>query len=81
MTFIPAELLALTPKSEYGHKSWHNWMCGAKALAAAGKRVEAIQYAEDSKGLNAPLTAITVFPEGVLLDSGFEDEVYGRHAV
>ena len=75
------ELLALIAKSEYRYKSWHNRVWGAKALAAAGKHVEAIQYAEDTKGLNAPLTAISAFCEGVLLDAGFADEAYARYAV
>lgn len=46
-----------------------------------GRRAEAIQYAEDSKGLNAPLAAIAAFCEGVLLDAGFADEAYARYAV
>ena len=75
------ELLALIAKSEYRHKSWHNRVWGAKALAAAGKPTEAIRYAEDSKGLNAPLAAIAAFCEGVLLESGFADEAYARYAV
>ena len=56
-------------------------MWGAKALAAAGKGAEAIRYAEESKGLNAPLTAIAAFCEGVLLDAGFAEEAYARYAV
>ena len=76
------ELRGLIGKSEYRHKaSWHFRMWGAKSLAAAGKYTEAIRYAEDSKGLNAPLTAIAAFCEGVLLDSGFADEAYARYAV
>jgi hypothetical protein len=75
------ELLELIAKSEYRHKSWHNRMWGAKALAAAGKAAEAIRYAEDSKGLNAPLTAIAALCEGVLLDAGFADEAYSRYAL
>ena len=75
------ELLALIAKSEYRYKSWHNRVWGAKALATAGKHVEAIQYAQDTKGLNAPLTAISAFCEGVLLDTGFVDEAYARYAV
>lgn len=75
------ELLALIAKSEYRHKSWHDRVWGAKALAASGKPTEAIQYAQDSKGLNAPLTAIAGFCEGVLLDSGSADEAYARYAV
>ena len=75
------ELLALIAKSEYRHKSWHNRVWGAKALAASGNHAEAIRYAEDTKGLNAPLTAIAAFCEGVLLDDGFVDEAYARYAV
>ncbi|MES2299931.1 MAG: hypothetical protein V4582_23025 [Pseudomonadota bacterium] len=75
------ELRGLIEKSEYRHKaSWHYRIWGAKSLAAAGKRVEAIQYAQDSKGLNAPLAAIAAFCEGVLLDNGFADEAYARYA-
>ncbi len=40
-----------------------------------------IQYAEDSNGLNAPLTAIAAFCEGVLLDAGLAYEAYARYAV
>lgn len=53
----------------------------AALLAKIGRQVEAIQYVENSKGLNAPLTAITQFCEEVLLESGFADEAYARHAV
>ena len=75
------ELLDLIAKSEYRYKSWHNRVWGAKALAAAGKPTEAIRYAEDTKGLNAPLTAIAAFCEGVLLHAGHADEAYARYAV
>lgn len=75
------ELLALIEKSEYRHKSWHYRIWGAKALVASGKHAEAIRYAEDSKGLNAPVTAIAAFCEGILLNSGFADEAYARYAV
>jgi hypothetical protein len=75
------ELLALIAKSEYRYKSWHYRVWGAKALAKMGRCDEAIQYAQDSKGLNAPLTAIAEFCEGVLLDAGFPDEAYARYAV
>lgn len=75
------ELLALIAKSEYRYKSWHHRVWGAKALAKMGRRDEAIQYAQDSKGLNAPLTAIAAFCESVLLDAGFSDEAYVRYAI
>jgi len=65
---VPTQVLAL--------RVW-----GAKALAKMGMRDEAIQYAQDSKGLNEPLMAIAEFCEGVLLDAGFVDEAYARYAV
>jgi hypothetical protein len=74
------ELRALIAKSEYRHRSWHNRMWGAKALAAAGKHGETI-HSEVAKGLSAPLAAIPAFCEGILLDSGFADEAYSRYAV
>ena len=75
------ELLALIAKSEYRHKSWHNRVWGAKALAKEGRGAEAIRYAEESTGLNAPVTAIAAFCERVLLESGFADEAYARYAI
>jgi hypothetical protein len=73
------ELLVLLEKPR--HKFWHDRQWGARALAASGKCTEAIQYAEDSKGLNAPDAAIAQFCEQVLLDFGFSDEAYARYAV
>ncbi len=75
------ELLALIAKSEYRYKSWHWRVWGAKALAKAGRGAEAIRYAEETRGLNAPVTAIAAFCERVLLDAGFMDEAYARYAV
>lgn len=75
------ELLGLIAQSEYKHKWWHDREWGAKALAAAGKREEAIGYAEESKERNAPLAAIATFCERVLLDAGFADEAYTRYAL
>jgi len=73
------ELLSLlnTPRPRW----WSDRRWGAKALEAMGKRAEAIRYAEDSKGLNAPLSDIARFCEGVLLSSGFENEAYARYAI
>ena len=45
------------------------------------RRAEAIRHSEDSKGLNAPLTAIAAFCEGVLLESVFADEADARYAI
>jgi hypothetical protein len=75
------ELLALIAKSEHRYKSWHYRVWGAQALVKMGRRDEVIQYAEDSKGLNAPLTAIAAFCESVLLNAGFADEAYARYVV
>jgi len=75
------ELLALIEKSQSKYKSWHYRMWGAKALAKAGRWADAIQYAEDSKGLNAPLASIAEFCEGAMLDAGFVDAAYSRYAV
>ena len=74
-------MLALIAKSEYRYKSWHYRVWDAKTLAKMGRHADAIRYAEGSKGVNAPLTAIAAFCEGVLLDAGFADEAYARYAV
>lgn len=73
------ELLELLEKPR--HKYWHDRQWGARALSKMGRGADAIQYAQDSKGLNAPLTAIAAFCEGVLLDAGFADEAYARYAL
>ncbi len=75
------ELLALIAKSEYRYKTWHYRMWGARALLKMGKLADAIQYAEESKGLNAPETAIAQFCEHALLEAGFADDAYVRYAV
>ncbi|WP_317203448.1 hypothetical protein [Janthinobacterium sp.] len=74
------ELLALIGKSEFKYKSWHYRVWGAKALVKMGRGAGAIQYAEDSKEADAPLTAIAAFCEGVMLDAGCADEAYARYA-
>ena len=50
-------------------------------MAKMGRSAESIQYAEESRGLNEPGSAISEFCEGVLLSSGFSDEAYARYAV
>ena len=62
------ELFALIAKSEYRY--WH-YRVEAQALVKMGRRDEAVQYAQDSKGLNTPLVSIAAFCESVLLDAGF----------
>lgn len=75
------ELLALIEKSEYRYKSWHYRIWGARALTKMGKWADAIRYAEDTSGLNAPQSAIAEFCERTLLDAGFADEAYARYAL
>ena len=73
------ELLTLIDKARF--KWWHNRRWGVKALAAMGKKAEAIRYAEDSRGLNDPGWQITESCEAILLSSGLADEAYRRYAI
>lgn len=73
------ELLALVAKARY--KSWHNRRWGVKALVALGKKAEAVRYAEDSRGLNAPEGQISAVCEEILLSSGLADDAYQRYAI
>lgn len=73
------ELLALIDKARF--KWWHNRRWGVKALAATGKKAEAIRYAEDSRGLNDPGWQIAESCEAILLSSGLADEAYRRYAI
>lgn len=54
---------------------------GVKALAAKGRRADAIRYAEESRGLNDNPAAIARACEEILLASGFADEAYARYAI
>lgn len=73
------ELLRLLDKAP--RKWWHNRRWGAKALAAMGKKAEALRYAEDSRGLNEPDWQISQDCESILLSSGMIDEAYKRYAL
>lgn len=73
------ELLALLDKAPF--KWWHDRRWGVKALAALGKKSEAIRYAEDSRGLNDPGWQIAQACEAILLSSGLADEAYRRYAI
>jgi hypothetical protein len=73
------ELLALLEKSR--HQWWHDRRWGVKALAAMGKKAEAIRYAEASRGLNDPGWQIAQACEAILLSSGLLDEAYRRYAL
>lgn len=70
------ELLDLAP-----YKFWHNRQWGVKALAAMGKKAEALRYAEDSRGLNEPNKIISKVCEEILLESGLHGEAYNKYAI
>jgi len=73
------ELLDLLEKARF--KWWEDRRWGVKALVAMSKNVEALQYAEDSKGLNAPLSQIAQACEKILLSLGRVDEAYASYAL
>ena len=70
------ELLALSSKNYWFDRKW-----GVKALAAMGRKAEAIRYAEDSRGINEPSYQIAEVCEEILLSSGMADEAYARYAI
>ena len=72
------ELLDLLENSS--HKFWHYRIYGVRALAAMGRKVEAIKYAQSSQGLNDSPSEIAEECEKVLRSSGFQEEAYRRYA-
>jgi hypothetical protein len=63
------------------HDMWHYRQYGVKALAAMGRKAEAIRYAEEGRGLNDSPVAIAGACEAVLLGSGMVDEAYRRYGL
>ena len=61
--------------------SWHDRKFGVQALLAQGRVDEALGYAEASRGLNQPNTAIDAACEKILLDAGRTDEAYEKYAL
>ncbi|MGP6192618.1 MAG: hypothetical protein ACLPSH_21755 [Vulcanimicrobiaceae bacterium] len=59
--------------------SYRRW--GFEALAAQGRRAEALRYAEASRGRSENDVAISRACEELLLASGFADEAYARYAL
>lgn len=70
------DLLELAP-----YKMWHNRQWGVKALAAMGRKGEALRYAEESRGLNQSPVLIAQACEEILLSSGLFEEAYSRYAL
>ncbi len=60
---------------------WHYRRYGVEALLALGKKAEAIQYAEASRGLNQPDSPIDQVCEEILISSGLHDEAYRRYGL
>jgi yecA family protein len=68
------DLLAFDESSFWSHREW-----GFRALAAQGRRAEALRYAEASNDINAD-HLIARACEELLLSSGLADEAYERYA-
>lgn len=60
---------------------WHYRRYGVQALLAMGKKAEAVQYAEASRGLNQPDGAIDRACEEILIASGLYEEAYRRYGL
>jgi len=73
------ELIALLDKPPLS--LWHYREWGVRALAAMGRKADAIRYAEASRGLNDNPIAIARACEDILLSSGLADEAYARYAI
>ncbi|MES9874573.1 MAG: hypothetical protein ABW146_15820, partial [Candidatus Sedimenticola sp. 6PFRAG7] len=73
------ELLKLLELDRY--PMWHYRRYGVEALLALGKKAEAIQYAEASRGLNQPDSVIDQTCEEILISSGLHEEAYQRYGV
>jgi hypothetical protein len=70
------DLLALDRKP-----FWHYRRYGVEALLEMGKKSEALKYAEASRGLNQPDSAIDQACEEILISSGLYDEGYRRYGL
>lgn len=73
------ELLALLELDR--HPWWHYRRYGVEALLALGRKAEAIQYAEASRGLNQQDSVIDRACEEILISSGLHEEAYQRYGL
>lgn len=73
------ELLKLLELARY--PSWHYRRYGVEALLALGRKAEAVQYAEASRGLNQPDSVIDQACEQILISSGMHEEAYRRYGL
>lgn len=58
------------------HPMWHYRRYGVEALLALGKKADAVQYAEASRGLNQSDSVIDRACEEILVSSGLHEEAY-----
>ncbi|MFZ0469585.1 MAG: hypothetical protein WAL92_11765 [Thiogranum sp.] len=73
------ELLDLLALPRY--PSWYCRRYGVEALLALGRKADAVQYAEASRGLNQPDAVIDQACETVLISSGLHEEAYQRYGL
>lgn len=73
------ELLDLLELPRY--PSWHYRRYGVEALLTLGRKADAVQYAEASRGLNQPDAVIDQACETILISSGLHDEAYQRYGL
>jgi hypothetical protein len=69
------DLVGLAP-----YKSWEYRKWGVKALATMGEKTEALQFAEDSLGLNVNPFFIAEAGEEILLSLGQAEEAYRKYS-
>jgi hypothetical protein len=60
---------------------WHYRRYGVEALRALGKKADAGEYAEASRGLNQPDAVIDQACEDILISSGLSEEAYQRYGL
>jgi len=63
------------------HSMWHYRRYGVEALLALGRKADAVQYAEASRGLNQPDSRIDQACEEILISSGLHEEAYQRYGL
>ena len=63
------------------HPMWHYRHYGVEALLALGRKADALQYAEASRGLNQPDSVIDQACEEILISSGLHEEAYQRYGL
>ena len=63
------------------YPSWHYRRYGVQALLALGRKADAVQYAEASRGLNQQDSVIDQACEEILISSGLHEEAYQRYGL